>query len=337
MVTTGRGSGESVNIDNLPQLLTYMTSKVHSTLWWLLERIYRIYVGISMSVLSRFDYGTNVYEQDWDVLVILDTARLDAMEEVAHGFEFINDVGSIRSIGSTSSEWIAKTFTEMYSQEISNTILVSANPHVQHTLYDRKFPEHDKDAFFAFTDWETVAPNTFELIEQPWKYATNERYDHVLPKDMTERAVSLYRERDPEQMIVHYMPPHRPHIATAYEEGRDLTNAERDPFSYLKNGGDRDTVFSNHVADLKFVLETGVEPLLRNIDADTVAITADHGDGFGKNWCYAHIAGDPRKQVRRVPWIKTEATDHDELESKLTPPESTEDSTEDQLEALGYL
>jgi hypothetical protein len=105
----------------------------------------------------------------------------------------------------------------------------------------------------------------------------------------------------------------------------------------LKNGGDQERVFENHVADLEFVLDTGVKPLLRNIDADTVAITADHGDGFGENWCYAHIAGDPRRQVRRVPWVETEATNHGELEPTLTPPEDVTDEIENRLAALGYI
>lgn len=310
---------------------------LHSGVWRTLESLYRVYVGGSMSILSRVNFGTNVYNNDWDILVILDTARIDAMQTVASNFDFIRQVDSIRSLGSTSSEWIAKTFSSEYNQEISNTVLLSANPHVQHTLYDRQFPEHDKNAFFAFTAWDTVQPNDFEYIEQPWQYATNERYDHVLPEDMADRAVSLYRERNPDRMIVHYMQPHRPHIAQAYEKDRELTDSERDPFTYLKNGGNRERVFSNHVSDLEFVLETGVKPLLRNVDADTVAITADHGDGFGENWCYAHIAGDPRKQVRRVPWIETKATDHSELEPTMTPSEDVEDKTEDRLEALGYI
>lgn len=305
--------------------------------WTFIDVAYRIYVGLSMSLLSRIDFGTNVYEYDWDVLVILDTARVDAIRRVKSQFDFVENVGSIRSLGSTSSEWLAKTFTTEYQDEIAETILVSANPHVQHTLYDRQFPEDDKEAFFSFTNWDTVTNHCFKHIDQPWQYATNEKYEHVLPEDVTDRAVFLYREHDPDRMIVHYMQPHRPHFAKAYEAGRELTDAERDPFTYLKQGGDKNEVFSNHVADLEFVLRTGVRPLLRNIEADDVVITADHGDGFGENWCYAHIAGDPRKQVRRVPWVETEATDHGELEPKLTPPEDINDETEDRLKALGYV
>lgn len=314
-----------------------MSSAIHTLLWRVLEYLYRAYVGISMSVLSRVDFGTNVYDRDWDVLIVLDTARVDSMRESSVEFDFISPVNSILSVGSTSSEWIAKTFTPEYKNEISNTVLVSANPYVEHTLYNREFPEHDKDAFFSFTAWETVAPDDFEHIDQPWQYATNQRYEHVLPHDMTDRAVSLHREFEPDRMIVHYMQPHRPHMAKAYSDGRDMTDTERDPFSYLKTGGDRKHVYSNHVADLEFVLRTGVKPLLRNIDADTVAITADHGDGFGEDWCYAHIAGDPRTQVRRVPWVETEATDQGEIQPALSSSETAERGIEDQLEALGYI
>lgn len=312
-------------------------SKLHSFTWSSLEVLYRMYVGASMSVLSRINFGMNVYNRDWDVLVILDTARLDTMKQVSTQFDFIQNIDSIWSLGSTSSEWIAKTFNSEHKEAIANTVLVSANPHVQHTLFEREFPEHDKDAFFSITDWDTVQPDQFQHIDQPWKYATNEQYNHVLPHNMTERAVSLYHDQSPNRMIVHYMQPHRPHMANAYQENRELTNIEEDPFSYLKNGGDRNEVRSNHISDLEFVLRTGVQPLLRNVDADTVVITSDHGDGFGENWCYAHIAGDPRKQVRRVPWVETEANDRGELQPSLSPPDNIEDNTQDRLEALGYI
>jgi hypothetical protein len=100
------------------------------------------------------------------VLIILDTVHVDAMEQLAPEFEFINTVESIRSPGSTSSEWIAKTFTDEYREEIEGTIPVSANPHVQRTLYERQFPGHDKDACAAATAWETVTSDAFAHIEQ---------------------------------------------------------------------------------------------------------------------------------------------------------------------------
>jgi len=308
--------------------------------WSILESAYPIYVGASMSVLSRIDFGINVFDREWDVLVVLDTCRVDSMRRVAPAFEFVDDVGSIWSLGSTSSEWIAKTFTTDHIDTIHDTALVSANPHVQHTLYDRQFPEHDKGAPFALTDWDTVDPADFLYVEQPWTYATDERYSHVMPSVMTERAVDVYRTHRPDRLVVHYMPPHRPHVSAAVREDRDLTDVERDPFGALRTGETTaEAVRENHVADLRFVLEEGVEPLLENIDADTVAITADHGDGFGDWGCFAHVAGDPRPPVRKVPWVTTSAEDIGNIEPETVPPEEQTDGveTQSQLEALGYV
>jgi len=308
--------------------------------WSVLESAYHVYAGTSMSILSRVEFGTNVFDREWDVLVVLDTCRVDSMRRVAPEFEFVESVDSLWSVGSTSSEWIAKTFSTDHREEIRNTALVSANPHVQHTLYDREFPEHDKDAPFALTDWNTVDPEEFLYVEQPWTYATDERYVQVMPSVMTQRAVDVHREYQPDRLIVHYMSPHRPHISKAVSEDRDLTEVERDPFGALQAGEvSPDVVRENHVSDLRFVLETGVDPLLNNVDAETVAITADHGDGFGEWGCFAHVAGDPRPPVRKVPWVITDAEDGGDLEPDVFPPERETDHTETQtrLEALGYV
>lgn len=308
--------------------------------WSFLKSAYPLYVGASMSLLSRLDFGTNVFDREWEVLVVLDTCRVDSMRQVAPEFDFVSDVDSIWSLGSTSSEWIAKTFSSKHRDTIRNTALVSANPHVQHTLFDRQFPEHDKDAPFALTDWDTVHPEDFQHIDQPWQYATDKRYSHVMPSVMTERAVDVYREQQPKRLVVHYMPPHRPHISNAVREERALTEVEKDPFGALMDGATTpDVVQRNHVSDLRFVLEEGVGPLLNNVDADRVVITADHGDGFGDWGCFAHVAGDPRPPVRKVPWVVTEARDTGSLEPAVFPPEGEHKraETRSQLEALGYV
>lgn len=53
--------------------------------------------GVFLSTRDRL--GTNVFTRDWDLLVILDACRVDAMREVAGEYEFIQKVDSIRSVG----------------------------------------------------------------------------------------------------------------------------------------------------------------------------------------------------------------------------------------------
>jgi hypothetical protein len=56
--------------------------------------------------------GTNVLSKDWDVLILLDTARIDALKVLSEEYEFINNVNDIKSTGGATSEWVAATFTE---------------------------------------------------------------------------------------------------------------------------------------------------------------------------------------------------------------------------------
>jgi hypothetical protein len=79
-----------------------------------------------------------------------------------------------------------------------------------------------------------------------------------------------------------------------------------------------------------------VELLLDNIDRQNVVITADHGECFSSNFA-AHVSGQLNPTVRKVPWVRTEATD-----SKSYSPDAemntnnTEVSLEERLQALGY-
>jgi len=43
--------------------------------------------------------GTNVFDREWDVLIVLDTARVDALRVVADEYDFIGQVDSIWSVG----------------------------------------------------------------------------------------------------------------------------------------------------------------------------------------------------------------------------------------------
>jgi hypothetical protein len=40
--------------------------------------------------------GTNVFSKYWDVLILLDTGRVDALEEVSKEYDFIENVDNIK-------------------------------------------------------------------------------------------------------------------------------------------------------------------------------------------------------------------------------------------------
>jgi hypothetical protein len=307
----------------------------------LLRGAYYTYVGAAMTLLSRYPIGTNVYERDWDALVILDTCRVDALREVAPEYEFLTSVGSIRSVGTKSAEWIAQTFTEDHIEEVRRTALVTANAYTQRVIEERRFPDDGRG--LSRPAWRTVRASDFRYLDQPWRYAPESGLSHIpLPRPITERAIAAGREVDPGRLIVHYNQPHYPFMARARAEGREhLHDHERDPFEYLRQGGGFDLVWESYLDELRWALDE-VEVLLSNLDADRVLLSADHGEAFGEWGVYRHVYGLPHPKMARVPWAVTSAVDEGSFEPTLVPPEgevgahARGDATA-QLRHLGYV
>ena len=90
------------------------------------------YLRCLQAVGRRLPYGENVYDREWDVLVVLDACRPDALEAVVKnadgGVGFVENVGRMRSVGSCSSEWLENTFgpsTREYA--VAGTAMVTGN------------------------------------------------------------------------------------------------------------------------------------------------------------------------------------------------------------------
>jgi len=79
--------------------------------------------------------------------------------------------------------------------------------------------------------------------------------------------------------------------------------------------------------------------LLRNLDAETVIISADHGNAVGEWGVYGHPVGFPHPAVKRVPWVETEANDSHGHTPKIQSTASSEVETKakERLRDLGYL
>ena len=296
----------------------------------LLQSIYYAYVGALLSVATRYPLGTNVYERDWDLLVVLDACRVDAMREVADEYDFLPEVDSIRSVGSTSIEWMALTFREQHAAEIARTAYVNGNAQFDKVFRERRTPPHIAAAPVGpgFDAYDVVTPDGFGHVDNVYEYGYDDEHGVVLPRTMTDRAVAVGRERDPDRCVVHYMQPHAPYIGV---EGKPAHI-----FDDLRTGSlSHEEAWEMYVETLRAVLDD-VEILLENYDADRVAITADHGEGFGEWTFYSHNIGCPHPAVRRVPWVETTASDEGTFEPSVEAVEGVSSSLEDQLARLGY-
>lgn len=67
-------------------------------------------------------------------------------------------------------------------------------------------------------------------------------------------------------------------------------------------------IWNSYKSNLRYVLDS-VEILLQNIEADSVVLSADHGNAFGELGLYGHPINKPAPVLRRVPWVQVEAED----------------------------
>ncbi|UPV74290.1 hypothetical protein M0R89_17355 [Halorussus limi] len=269
--------------------------------------------------LGRLGYrsGYSTYEREWDVLVILDACRVDLLREVADEYSFIGDVETHPSPASMSRTWMNRTFTPEYSEQIRSTAYVTGNP-------------YSADAIDA---------GDFETVDEVWRYAWDDEAGTILPRSITDRAIRTWRDHRPGRLVVHYMQPHYPFVTASLGHGIDLDSFDEEEtpsvWKRLQSGDlDHEETWTAYRRNLEYVLDD-VALLLDNIDADRVAISADHGNAFGEAGIYGHPHDVPLDCLRTVPWVETTATDTGEYEPELERSDADGDVT-DRLEALGY-
>ncbi|WP_193310623.1 hypothetical protein [Halorubrum halophilum] len=305
-----------------------------------------VFRDASILTSSRVSFGTNIFEKDWDVLIVLDTARCDTLSELEHEYEFLSDTDSIWSVGSTSAEWMANTFSAKYLDEISKTAYITSNPNSQTVLENQLSHRYQGDRsdlskLRRYGNFDLVTPAKFGRYDPVWKQSkVDEKLkiyeNYAVPRNVTDKAVHTMRNNDFKRVVLHYMPPHTPFIIDAIREEREPHEYEQRPWKYIRKTGDRSLPFKSHKEMLRWVLDD-IKILLENIPANKVAITADHGDAFGEFGTYGHPAGSLNPNVRRVPWVMTSATDTRSYVPDLEPDREEDEDIQEKLEALGYL
>lgn len=267
---------------------------------------------------------------------------------MAPEYDFLSDIGSIRSVGGRSPEWIAKTFVDKYEEQIRNTAYLSANVFSKQILRDRHHesvsPNEVNLAYSLLSRLPTVDASTLGRFEYLYEFEPVSKEGPLGHKDggtppryVTDRGIAVGRKYDFDRLILHYLQPHPPYVANAVESGRELEQYESDWWGYFGETGDYETIWNTYLDELRYVLDD-IEILLKNIDADSVVISADHGESFGEYWEFGHKTGSINPTVRTVPWVKTTANDTGSYTPSISPPSDTEsdDSVDDRLAALGY-
>lgn len=262
---------------------------------------------------------TNIWDRDWDLLVVLDACRVDWMETVETEYPFINDVNTIWSVGSHSEEWLENTFENDTNQALDRTAYISAN-------------------HFASAHIEEDSLAVFEDVN---KYLGSDD-DYVVPPAhlVTDRAIDIARSGSFNRIVVHYMQPHKPFFEKKGNR-RDVNPVEwsmgRDLYkNYFRSEITKKQLWNGFVDNLRYTLDE-VSILLENVDADTAVLSADHGQALGERFLWDHRPGVRHPHVRKVPWVETSASDLEKIEpASYNKSGDNQHSVEKRLAHLGY-
>lgn len=269
-------------------------------------------------------YGDYIFEQEWDVLIVLDACRWDALDEVKDEYEWLpNEIPKVTSRGTYSRDWMQENFSDKFESEKAVTDHVTWN---------------------AFSDYELDEPNWHSLNEV-WRDVWNDELGLLPPRPVTDRAIKIRRESDANKLLVHYMQPHAPYRNVDETEPLEHAmvgeiNAERVTIWELLREGEigKEEAWEAYIDNLRWALDD-IELLIENMDAEKPILTADHGDCFGEWLLYGHPHGIPVPELKRVPWVELSAEDNHTYEPDIDAKTGSEmeDSVEDRLEQLGYL
>lgn len=283
------------------------------------DSVYELYVGLWRRYGYLKSYGQPIFEEDWDILVVLDACRYDLFSEYVaeQNVKFFDTVESFESLGTDSGAWMTNNFTDEYRAEMQQTVMVTGNPHSDWLLNDADFLE----------------------LDEVWRYAWDEESRTIPPRPLTDRAIHHSREKSPERLIVHYMQPHYPFVPQPLGGGvdpDDFGNTDDTVWKRLRKGElELEVVWDAYKKNLEYVMED-VKLLLDNVDAETVVISSDHGNAIGERGIYGHPRSVPLNAIVNVPWCTTSTTDSGEYTPTSDPEDTDSVTVEERLEALGY-
>jgi hypothetical protein len=284
------------------------------------------------AVLRRsFDRsGVHILDKDWDTLIIYDCARYDVFSEE---IDLSGSLSKVRSLASITAEFVERNFAGRRAHDV---VYLSANPVVgSHEEY--------LDIFKLVGVWHD---------ETKKKRGQENKRGLTDPTPVIERSKKLHSEYPNKRHVVHFLPPHVPHI---FKDGDRLPpDSPYRNYEAARNGQISATDMREVYAEnLRYVIEQSKQ-LIDTIEGKVV-LTGDHGELLGEGmptWMkllhnrwdnqwhkydYGHYRDVDVPELVEVPWFELPVDDRRKIvsESPVTDSYETEDM-ENKLEALGY-
>lgn len=227
-----------------------------------------------------------IHTSDWNVLVILDSMRYDAFEEMN---VIPGELTKVDSGASCTLDWFIRHFPDEYPY-----VYVSASP----VCIDQEV-EHFGRVFNG--------GKTFKKIIDVIMFGYSEECYTVLPGVVTASSMLHLKE---DKVIIHYIQPHFPYIGSiAFDRGIvgwGIDKSDMPQLAYdFYMATDLDILKQAYDENVEIVLEEMDELLSMIPDKQKVVITSDHGELFEEKVRF-HPCGHPVPELIEVPWLEVE-------------------------------
>lgn len=228
--------------------------------------------------------GIDVFEADWDNLVILDACRYDSYREAT---TLDGRLERRTSRAGATSEFVRANFSR---RTLHDTVYVTAN-----SWYLRLADELG-----------TELHDVVDLHMHPDGRYHDEEVGVVRPEVLTERAIDVAEQYPNKRLVVHYIQPHHPFLGPTGREHFDLPSSSME--AVLDDAGNPppSLVRRAYRENLSIALDS-VERLADALTGKTV-ISSDHGEMLGERHDfvpirdYGHHVGIYCDVLTAVPW-----------------------------------
>lgn len=234
--------------------------------------------------LGEPDATVDIFEADWDTLIVLDACRYDVF---ADRCELPGRLEQ-RSVQSSATVEFHQQYID--GADLTDTVYVTANPQLRRHQNELDIKFHE-----IIDIWETGG----------W----DDELSTVPPEPVVEAALHAHDRFPDKRLVVHFMQPHHPYIGPTGQSELPVKSIGHF-WNRVRTGEidvDTKVIQQAYEENLDIVLD-GVRRLFDELDGKTV-VTADHGEMMGERGGpvpiaeYGHPRGLRTPELVTVPWL----------------------------------
>lgn len=262
--------------------------------------------------------GDDIFDEDWDNLVILDACRYDVFAKIAAP-RLPGRLDGRISRGGSTREFVRGNFS---GKRAHDTVYASAN-----SWYARLRDE--------------IGAEVFKFVELNGDDYRDPETQTFHPEPVTEGAKSVHDDYPDKRLIVHYVQPHTPFMGPTARKYFTQYGRATLPELVKKPDVTLDRIRAAYEETLETVVPY-VSELVTHLDGKTV-VTADHGELLGERYWpipvrgFGHHHGIYREELVKVPWLEVPFEDRKTVRAESPERDEFEASQVDaRLRDLGY-